>query len=350
MSSHKVRVLVYADRLFLSNDGKTSHGLVRHSQRYHVEGVVDSTLEKGDAGEALDGVHRNIPLLTNLEEAIDVASAEAMVVGAVSEGMGLPEGYDKAVICALERGLDVVSGLHYFLSEDPRFAAAAKAHGARIFDVRKMFWDHRRFYTGDVKNVGATRIALVGTDSAIGKRTTSVLLVKELRRRGRTADMIYTGQTGWMQGWPHGVIMDALINDFVAGGIEGAILDCWQDCRPEFMIIEGQGSPVHPFFPGGFEILAAGQIHGFLLQDAPGRPNLDGFPGYPMPDPKRVVDVAKLVCQQSLLGVGLNHEGLSPEEADNWKKRLHMSFGVPVEDPVSQGVSELTDALESLRG
>jgi uncharacterized NAD-dependent epimerase/dehydratase family protein len=161
--------------------------------------------------------------------------------------------------------------------------------------------------------------------------------------------MIYTGQTGWMQGWPHGVVLDAMINDFVAGGIEGAILDSWRENKPDFIIIEGQGSLVHPFFPGGFEIMAAGQIHGFILQDAPGRPCLDGFPGFPMPDPGRVVKIARLLSQCPLVGIGINHEHLSPEEARKSKSNLYLRFKVPVEDPVNDGVICLADAIEKLR-
>jgi len=350
MVDRRPKVLLYADRLFLTNDGKTSHGLVRRSMRYDVVGVVDTTLPPGDAGAALDGKHRGIPLFSSLEEGLEATGAEKLVVGAVCEGLRLPEGYDAAVEAALGRGVDIVSGLHYFLSDVPRFSRLAEENGCDILDVRKMFRDRRRFYTGEIKDVGATRVSLVGTDSAIGKRTTSVLLVAELCRRGYKADMIYTGQTGWMQGWPHGVIMDALINDFVSGAIEGAVLECWKECRPEFMVIEGQGSPVHPFFPGGFEILAAGQVHGFLLQDAPGRPNLDGFPGYPMPDPERVVRVAELICEQRLLGIGLNHENLTPEEANAAADSLRSRLNVPVEDPIAHGVSELADAVEALRG
>jgi uncharacterized NAD-dependent epimerase/dehydratase family protein len=162
--------------------------------------------------------------------------------------------------------------------------------------------------------------------------------------------MFFTGQTGWMQGWPHGVVLDALINDFVSGGIEGAILDSWKEQKPEFIVIEGQGSLVHPFFPGGFEIMAAGQVHGFILQDAPGRPYLDGFPGYPMPDPGRVVKIAKLLSQCPFAGIGINHEHLTAEQAAQAKSKLHKRFKVPVEDPVFDGVAKLADAVEKLRG
>jgi uncharacterized NAD-dependent epimerase/dehydratase family protein len=342
------KAIVYCEREYMTANGKTAHGLVRHTVRYDVVGVVDSTAPHGDAGEVLDGKNRGIPMFHSLEEAYKKAKPEIFIIGAVSEGGVLPLGYDKAVAWALSHGLDVVSGLHHFISDDPRFIGLAAKNDCKIVDVRKMFRDQKRFYTGEIRKVDSVRIALLGTDSAIGKRTTSVLLVHELKRRHRKADMIFTGQTGWMQGWPHGVVMDAMINDFVSGGIEGAILDSWRDEKPEFMVIEGQGSLVHPFFPGGFEIMAAGQIHGFALQDAPGRPFLDGFPGYPMPDPARVIKIAKLLSQRPLIGIGLNHEHLTPKEAQRAKSRLAKRFNVPVEDPVFDGVAKIADAVEAL--
>jgi uncharacterized NAD-dependent epimerase/dehydratase family protein len=342
------KAVVYCEREYLTANGKTAHGLVRHTDRYKIVGVVDSTAPAGDAGEILDGKSRGIPIFSGLEDAYIKSEPKIFIVGAVSEGGVLPEGYDRAVAWALSHGLDVVSGLHHFLSDDERFARMTAKNGCRITDVRKIFRDYKRFYTGEVRQVGSIRIASLGTDSAIGKRTTSVLLVHELRRRGRKADMIFTGQTGWMQGWPHGVVIDAMINDFVSGGIEGAILDSWRDEKPEVIIIEGQGSLVHPFFPGGFEIMAAGQIHGFILQDAPGRPHLDGFPDFPMPDPGRVIKIAKLLSQHPLIGIGLNHEGLSPEEVGKIKTKLKKKFKVPIEDPVVDGVAKMADAIEEL--
>jgi len=347
-SMSKEKAVIYCEREYLTANGKTAHGLVRHTDRYNVVGVVDSTAPSGDAGAILDGKSRGLPMFASLEEAYRKTTPEVFVVGAVSEGGVLPEGYDQAVGWALSRGLDVVSGLHYFLSDNEKFASMAAKNGCNITDVRKMFRDYKRFYTGEVSQVGSIRIASLGTDSAIGKRTTSVLLVQELRRRGRKADMIFTGQTGWMQGWPHGVVLDAMINDFVSGGIEGAILDSWRDEQPEVIIIEGQGSLVHPFFPGGFEIMAAGQIHGFILQDAPGRPHLDGFPGFPMPDPSRVIKIAKLLSQRPLIGIGINHEGLSQEEVRKAKTKMEQRFSVPVEDPVIEGVAKTADAIEEL--
>lgn len=344
----KKRALVYADRFFNCADGKTAHGLVRYSKRFDVKCVVDTTIQEGDSGEILDGINRNIPLYNNLEKAYNKTDPNTFIIGAVSEGGVLPKGYDKAVEWALERGLDIVSGLHQFISDNPVFIKLAKKHGCIVTDVRKIFRDYKRFYTGDITKVKSTRLAILGTDSAIGKRTIAVMINEELKKRGKRTDMIYTGQTGWMQGWPHGVVIDAMINDFVAGGIEGAIIDSWNDLKPDFMIIEGQGSLVHPFFPGGFEILAAGRIDGFILVDAPKRPHLDGFPDYPMPNPKRVVRIAELLSSKMLLGIGLNNENMNEDDIKNEKIRLKKIFNVPVIEPLSEGVSEIVDFMEEL--
>ncbi len=344
----KGRALIFCEGNYANANGKTAHGLVRFTRRYHIVGVVDSKMSEGDAGVLLDGIHRDIPLMADLDSAIKKIEPDTLIVGAVSEGGGLPKGYRKAVLKALNANLDVVCGLHEFLSDDPEFVGLADKNRCTITDVRKIFRDQRRFYTGEIKNVRSKRIAMLGTDSAIGKRTTAVMLVKELEERNKKADMIYTGQTGWLQGWPHGIVMDAMINDFVSGGIEGAIIDSWEDSKPDYMIIEGQGSLVHPFFPGGFEIMAAGQIHGFLLQDAPKRPFLDGFPGYPMPDPKRVIDIAKLISQCPLVGISLNKENMSSKDVKEAKGRMRKRFGVPVEEPISEGVKGLAVAIENL--
>jgi uncharacterized NAD-dependent epimerase/dehydratase family protein len=342
------QAIVYADQLYSCADGKTAHGLVRYSRRFDICCVVDSTLKEEDAGILLDGIKRNIPLYTSLEKAYTQTKPDTFIVGAVSEGGVLPQGYDKAVTWALTKGLNVVSGLHQFLSDDPTFSSLAQHHGCTITDPRKIFRDYKRFYTGKINTVQSKRIALIGTDSAIGKRTLAVLLNEELKKRGRSTDMIYTGQTGWMQGWPHGIILDAMINDFISGGLEGVILDSWKDSHPEFMIIEGQGSLVHPFFPGGFEILTAGSVHGFIVVDAPGRPHLDGFPGYPMPEPSRVVTIAQLLTEKSLLGIGINREKLTPIDCEKHKRQLHQRFNVPVVEPLHDGVSPLIDVLEDL--
>lgn len=342
------RAIVYADRFYNCADGKTAHGLVRYSKKYYVTCVVDSTLPEGDAGKILDGEQKGIPLFNDLDAALLSTQSDTFIIGAVSEGGVLPLGYNKAVTWALSKGLDVVSGLHEFLSDNPSFQKLAEENKCEIIDIRKIFRDHKRSYTGEIKNVRSMRVAILGVDSAVGKRTLAVLINEELKKRGRKSDMIFTGQTGWLQGWPHGIVIDAMINDFVAGGIEGAILDSWKAFQPEFMMIEGQGSLVHPFFPGGFEILTAGKVHGFILIDAPKRPHLDGFPDYSMPDPGRIVQIAELLTEKPLLAIGINREKMNTSDIERIKEILGGRFKVPIVEPLSEGVGEIVDRLVNM--
>ncbi|MEM3342175.1 MAG: DUF1611 domain-containing protein [Thermoplasmata archaeon] len=349
-SQTKPKAVVYADRVFRIADGKTAHGLVRHTTRFNVVALVDSTLQDGqDALEVLDGVKKGIPVYTNLEKAVLETKPDTFIIGAVTEGGKIPNGYDKAITWAIEHKLNIVSGLHEFISDKPRWVRLARKHGVTITDVRKMFRDHKVFYTGEILKTGCLRIATIGTDSAIGKRTTAVVIVNELRARGYKAEMIFTGQPGWMQGWKYGVVLDSMINDFVSGGIEDAIVRAWNEEKPDFVIIEGQGSLVHPFFPGGFEILCSGQVHGFILQHAPGRPHLDGFPDYPIPDPARVIKIAEMLTEKKLTGITLNHENMNRKQIDEIKRRYKKEYGVPVEDPIWHGAKEIADKLIEMK-
>jgi uncharacterized NAD-dependent epimerase/dehydratase family protein len=122
----KKHSIVYAEGLYNCANGKTAHGLVRYSKRYEIACVVDSTLGEGDAGVILDGINRNIPLYNNLNQALKLTSADTFIIGAVSEGGVLPKGYEKAVEWALSNGLDVISGLHYFISDDLHFVKLSK--------------------------------------------------------------------------------------------------------------------------------------------------------------------------------------------------------------------------------
>jgi uncharacterized NAD-dependent epimerase/dehydratase family protein len=120
---------------------------------------------------------------------------------------------------------------------------------------------------------------VLGTDSAIGKRTTAWRLVEALDTAGISAALVGTGQTAWMQGVPHGIVLDSLINDFVSGEIEHAVCEAWQDGHPRVIVLEGQGSLMNPAYPGGFELLAAGRPEVVVMQHAPARKEYDGFPG-----------------------------------------------------------------------
>ncbi|MBN3036832.1 MAG: DUF1611 domain-containing protein [Candidatus Diapherotrites archaeon] len=336
--------VVFCEGRFKTLEGKTAHGLIRHSNRFNIVGVIDRTCS-GDAGEALDGTPRGIPFYGSLEDFLSKGrKARYFVIGAATDGGQLPDEYKPIIAKAIRNGMSIVNGLHIFLSEDPEFASLAAENGVRLVDVRKPPDEHH-FFTGRIETVGAARIAVLGTDSAVGKRTTAVALVQALRRKGLKAELIGTGQTSWMQGLTdYCVCMDSLVNNFVAGEIEHAALCAWDEKKPDIIVFEGQGSITHPAYPGGFEILAAGRPHGIVLQHPPARKLLDGFQ-YPMPDIGREIKVLEMLSEKPVIAVTINHENMTREEVEVVKRDYAARLGKPAFDVLWGDADALAECI-----
>lgn len=345
--------LVLCEGAFGSTDGKTAHGLVRFTRRYAVRAVVDSTLAPSDAGEVLDGRRRGIPIVASLAEGLALPGPPVthVVVGVATSGGRLPPEFLPLLAEALDRGLNVDSGLHEFVGDNPDLAERARRSGARIRDIRRPAPpSERRFFTGRIAGVRAPRIAVLGTDCAAGKRTTSWLLVEALAKAGRRAVMVGTGQTAFMQGVTHGCILDATVNDFVTGAIEHAVVSAFEAERPDILVIEGQGSLIHPASPGGFEILAAAAPAGVVLQHVPGRRDFEGFPGWPIAHPSRHIEAIRILSGTPTFAITLSREGLDPATFDAAAARLAEETGLPVLDPLGDGAQSLADVVLSRLG
>jgi uncharacterized NAD-dependent epimerase/dehydratase family protein len=336
--------LILCEGHFGSTDGKTAHGLVRFTRRYRVRAVIDSTLAGRDAGEALDGTKRGIPIVASLDEGTRLAGPAIthLVVGVATVGGRLPREMRPTIAAALARGIHVDSGLHEFLGDDPEFSVIAAAADAWIRDVRKPPpRSTLHFYTGAIAEVACPRIAVLGTDCAVGKRTTAWLLAQQIERLGLRAEMIGTGQTAWMQGARFGLVLDSTVNDFVTGEIEHAIVRAWREARPDLIVVEGQGTLIHPAYPGGFEILGAARPEAVILQHAPGRKNLEGFPGVPLAEPSRHIEVIRLVSGTPVIAIAISREGLDAAALDRARSDLHRETGLPVIDPLADAGAQL---------
>lgn len=327
------KAAVLAEGFLGTTYGKTANGLCRFTTRFDVVAAIDSTKKGLPIGEVVPKAHEKIKIVGAVEEAIGLG-AETMVVGVATDGGFLPENYRPIIRRAMESGMDIVSGLHEFISDDPEFIKISKERNVSITDVRKMFMNRRDFYTGRIKEVNSKRIAVLGTDSAIGKRTTAVYLNESMKRLNHKSVMIGTGQTAWMQGFPYTVVIDSMINDFVAGGIESAILEAWDREHPEYMFLEGQGSVLHPAYPGSFEIIAAGKPDGIILQHAPSRLNYDGF-DIPIPPLEKFIKILKLLSDREVIGISLNTENMSKDQIGEEIEKLQKRFSIPVFDPLA---------------
>lgn len=345
-----LEAIVYCEGCFGNLNGKTAHGLVRFTKRYNVRAVIDSSLAGRDAGEVLSGRANGIPLCRSLADALEHARpgkpVTHMVIGLAPDGGALGDGARRDVRAALERGLNVDSGLHDYLSDDSILAAVAASRGVALRDVRKCPpKDLLHFFTGKILEVGAPRIAVLGCDSAVGKRTTSWLLIHALEKRGFSAEMIGTGQTAWMQGARYGIMLDTLVNDFLTGEIEHTVWRAWMERKPDALIIEGQGSLLCPAYPGGYEILAGAQPQAVIFQHVPTRKAHDGFPQFPIPPLERQIRAIEAVSDARVVAVAVNHEGIPESDVDRVCSELQEQTRLPVCDPLLHGADRLVEAV-----
>ncbi len=340
--------VVLCEGAFASSDGKTAHGLVRHTDRYRILAVLDSSCAGRDAGEMLDGRPAGIPIVNDLPAALETLGRrpDALVVGVATHGGRLPAACRPAIRDALLRGINVDSGLHELMGDDSEFAELARRSGARIRDVRRAPpRESMHPFTGDILEVAAIRLAVLGTDSGVGKRTTAVKLVQGLNASKARAVLVGTGQTSWMQGAPYGLILDSLVNDFVAGEIEHQVVRAWRQERPDVIVVEGQGCLTHPAYPGGFEILAAARPDGIVLQHAPARATYDGFPDFPLAGVEKEKDLIEALSGRPVVAIALNREGLTPAQVRGRVSQYGERFGIPCCEPLGDGVESILSEL-----
>ncbi len=344
--------IVYCQGMFNTPNGKTAHGLVRFTRRYRVVSVVDARYVGEDAGQVLDGKLRGIPVHASIEgafaEALDSDyPATHLVVGMAPDGGRLGLSASEDIKTALRMGLNVDCGLHDFLSEDPEMMSIAKENGTVIRDVRKPpERSSMHFFSGKIESVEALKIAVLGTDSAVGKRTTAWLIVQGFEKDGLRSTLVGTGQTAWMQGAQYGFILDSLVNDFVSGEIEHAVWSAWDTERSDVIVIEGQGSLMNPAYPGGFEILAAGRPDVVVLQHAPARLEYDGFPGYPIQPLVHQIQTIEMLSGKPVVAVCVNHENIATENIPFVCDAITKAIGRPAFDVLRYGPADLITLLK----
>ncbi len=330
--------IVLANGVYCTADGKTAHGLVRGSSRFRVLAVVDPSAVGQDAGTLLDGQPRGIPVVASITEALAVATERPKycIVGMATHGGRFTPELRQLLIEATGARLSLVNGLHDYVSDDPEIAAAARERGLTITDLRKSPPKHAlHFWTGEIYKANAARIAVLGMDCAIGKRTTTRLLVEALVARGIKAEMIYTGQTGWMQGARYGLVFDSIVNDYVCGELEHALLSCDREQRPDVMVIEGQSSLRNPAGPCGAEFLLAGGARGVILQHAPGREFFEGYEEACLRIPPVEDEIALIAMYGArTLALTLHEQGLSAEALKRVQGELRERLGLPVIRPL----------------
>ncbi len=347
----KTNAIVLTAGYLDTSSGKTAHGLIRGTDRFTIVGIIDPKHPGSDAGEVLDGKRRDIPVFATMEDfAKQGGRAEHCIIGVATKGGIIPDSLRILLKEALERGYHLVNGLHDYVSDHEELAALAKAKGLQIIDVRKpkKFKD-LHFWSGDIRQVTCPKIAVLGTDCALGKRTTTRFLMEAMKQAGYKAEMIYTGQTGWMQGARYGFIFDSTLNDFISGEMEHAVVRCWEEAKPDIIFIEGQSSLRNPSGPAGAEWIVSAAADGVVLQHNPARKqykDLEFYPAY-LPDVKDEIELIRIYGAPTL-ALTVNTAKITEADARAYAISKEKELGIPAILPLEDGVERLIPIFKKM--
>jgi uncharacterized NAD-dependent epimerase/dehydratase family protein len=345
------RYLVLAEGLFGPQTSKTANSAVRYLPD-RVLAVVDSRHAGKTVGDVL-GFGGGIPVVATLAEARG-RGEDAVLIGIAPQGGRLPEAWRPVLREAMEAGLHLVSGLHFHLSDDEELAALARERGVRIHDLRKPPAS-LPVSTGKARLVDALVVHTVGTDCNIGKMTAALQLRDALRGRGARVGFAATGQTGILiEGW--GISVDAVVADFVGGAAEQLVLRAAEG--NDVVLVEGQGSLVHPGYSG----VTLGLLHGsmpdaMILCHQPSRAcpwnvaNVYSWMRLPsVPEMIGICEGAIAPLRPApVIGVALNTWDLTDAEARDAIARTEDETGLPATDPVRYDPAPLADAILAAR-
>ena len=355
--SHVATAIVYCEANFGDIDGKTANGLVRQSEKYRILSFIDSEKTGLDAGMILDNQPNAIPICRDLADALAQAgTVPDFFIFGMAPSSGMLSMHERGLVLeAMSHGMNIVNGLHEFLNDDPVFAAACQVANVEILDVRKPK-DKKdlNLFSGRIAEVTCPVIAVLGTDCAIGKRTTANIITSALNTSGIKTVMISTGQTGLIQGARYGVALDAVPSQFCAGELEATIVEAFEIENPDVIVVEGQGALSHPAFSSTSFILRGSCPNGVVLQHAPRRSERCDFDKMPMPTPASEINLIETFADTEIIGLTINHERMNDTEVSAAIIQYEQELDIPVTDALTRSPQRSVElelaAFPSLKG
>ncbi|MCW8892428.1 MAG: DUF1611 domain-containing protein [Deltaproteobacteria bacterium] len=340
--------IVYCEANFGEIDGKTANGLIRRSEKYKILSVIDSKKAGLDSGMVLDNKPNAIPICRDLAEALEQAdSVPDFFIFGMAPSSGMLSKHERGLVLeAMSHGMNIVNGLHEFLNDDPVFAAACLVSKVKILDVRKPR-DKKdlNMFSGRIAEVTCPVIAVLGTDCAIGKRTTANIITSALNEAGIKTVMIGTGQTGLIQGARYGVALDAVPSQFCAGELEATVVKAFEIENPDVIIVEGQGALSHPAFSSSSFILRGSCPDGVVLQHAPRRNMRCDFEKMAMPTPASEINLIETFADTKIIGLTINHEQMSDIEVSAAITQYERELNIPVTDALTRSPKHLVNMV-----
>jgi uncharacterized NAD-dependent epimerase/dehydratase family protein len=338
------RIVILTDGRTNPVNAKTASCVIRYKPE-EVVALLDTT-QPGKTSQELLGVGGSIPVVANLA---DAPAANTLLIGIAPSGGKLPPAWRKILLEAIDRGMNLVSGLHDFLSNDPEISAAAAKRGVQIHDVRKN--NERDVANRQNLREDCLRIHTVGQDCSVGKMLASVEIAIGLKSRGYDAKFVATGQTGIMiEG--DGCPVDCVVSDFVNGAVEKLVL---ANQHHDILLVEGQGSLSHPRYSAVTLGLLHGCVpHGLILVYEAGRRNVLGMDYVPLTPLQKIVEVNETMARLAnpkarVIGVAMNSRLLGADEAEAERERVRRELGVPVCDVIRHGPDDMVDAILALQ-
>ncbi len=337
-----MRVAILAHEMF-PDRAKTALGVLRYGD-HDVVAVLDRETAGSRVADFVPDV-QDAPIVEGMD-ALSSEAVDTLLIGIAPIGGGFDESWREDVRTAIEGGCDIVSGLHYFLSEDEEFASLAAEHDCELRDVRKPS-DDLTVAAGVAGEVDAEIILTVGTDCSVGKMTTTMRLARDARELGHDAAVIPTGQTGIMiEGW--GNPIDRVVSDFTAGAVEEMILE--KGDEHDYLFVEGQGSIVHP----AYSAVTCGILHGampdkLVLCHAAGRDAIHGYESFPLPPIGSYVDLyenlSEPVSEAPVVAGALNTADVTEAEARQAVDGYAEALGTPATDVIRFDTDDILEVL-----
>ena len=341
--SRELRYLILADGLFGPEESKTANACIRYTPE-RVVGIIDAS-KAGSTAQQVLGFGGDIPVVGTLAAGLALGP-NALVIGIAPAGGQLPDTWIQLLAGAIEHGLEIWSGLHTFIGNVPELAALATKHGVAIHDLRRPP-ANLTVANGRVRDIAATVVLTVGTDCNIGKMTTQLQLLGNLRARGIRTSFAATGQTGILvEG--RGIGVDAVIADFIAGAAERLVLDCAEDA--DLILVEGQGSIIHPSYSGVTYGLLHGSLpHAQVLCAQPSRTAINRCEWVKIPPLVDFIRLSEAVAAPlrvaPVIGISLNTYDLDEDTALRTIQTVQNETGLPTTDTVRFDAAPLVDAI-----
>jgi uncharacterized NAD-dependent epimerase/dehydratase family protein len=339
------RYAILAPGAFATRSAKTAHGVIAYADDATVA-VIDPEYAGKRVRDVVPYLASDAPIVASVREARDFGPT-SLLIGIAPPGGALPADARVAILEAIAARLEIVSGLHQFLADDPEFARAAKAYRVRLWDVRRP--PTPRLFSGAAYDVKPRVVLTVGTDCAVGKMTASLELVHAARERNVDARFIATGQTGIMIAGG-GTAIDGVVSDFATGAIEELVID-EAAANADVLIVEGQGGINHPAYaPVTLALLFGAAPDAMILVH---RATLERIETYETPvlSPERAIAMyealAATVKTAKVVGVALNTKDLDDAQAHREIERVRERTGLPCDDVVRFGPGNLYDAMQA---